>query len=202
MRSSLLGGQRLGAHIQSGPRPTEARRQVGRRRPRPLVGVSRRYDGSLVGFRSSRLGGIDPLHAEGLRRTDAAPHHRRLRPQHDRLRPQHDRLRPFHQLGRPLPRRCLRRAQHGDPRRHPQAGLAGAHARPDCGSAHGFRQLVERAGRGADGHLGERARPGACRRRRRCCSSRQWPGAPRSRAGSTSAATWIAASRNRSDMSS
>ncbi len=42
---------------KSGPRPIQARRQVGRHRPRPLVEVSRRHDGSLVRFRSSWLSG-------------------------------------------------------------------------------------------------------------------------------------------------
>ena len=42
---------------KSGPQPIRARRLVGRHRPRPLVGVSRRHDGSLVSFRSSRLSG-------------------------------------------------------------------------------------------------------------------------------------------------
>jgi hypothetical protein len=42
---------------KSGPQPIRARRLVGRHRPRPLVGVSRRHDGSLVGFRSLRLSG-------------------------------------------------------------------------------------------------------------------------------------------------
>src|SRR5262245_38624038 len=42
-----------------GSRPIRARWQVGRHRPRPLVGVSRRHDGSLVRFRLSRLGAWD-----------------------------------------------------------------------------------------------------------------------------------------------
>jgi hypothetical protein len=35
---------------KSGPQPIRARRLVGRHRLRPLVGVSRRHEGSLVRF--------------------------------------------------------------------------------------------------------------------------------------------------------